>query len=150
MVQLRLYKAWGVCQVNRLSQCVLVRRRNMSRCLWVAAKELHSVLVVRRGDAQSVNQWGVSVGDSQKLTRRRMLCFLLWQFRSQLLELIQKQECQRICPLQPLGFTHVSARGQSIIFSLSFSFVFSRIFLEDEFNPLQETKAVKYSVVWSQ
>ena len=46
----------SVCQVNRLSQCVLVRRRNMSRCLWVAAKELHSVLVVRRGDAQSVNQ----------------------------------------------------------------------------------------------
>ena len=66
---------------------------------------------------------------------------------SQLLELIQKQECQRICPPQPLGFTHVSTRGQSIIFSLSFSFVFSRIFLEDEFNPLQETKAVKYSVV---
>ena len=46
----------SVCQVNGLSQCVLVRRRNMSRCLWVAAKELHSVLVVRRGDAQSVNQ----------------------------------------------------------------------------------------------
>ena len=68
---------------------------------------------------------------------------------SQLLEPIQKQECRSIWPPQSLGFTHVSTRGQLII-SLSFSFVFSRIFLENELNALQEVKAVKYSVVWSQ
>lgn len=63
--------------MNRLSRCVLVRRHNMSRNLWVAAKGLRGVLVVRRGDAQSVNQLRVSFNDSRKLTRKRMLCFLL-------------------------------------------------------------------------
>ena len=63
--------------MNKLSQDVLVRRHNTSRSLWVAAKELHSILVVGRGDAQSVNQLGVSFSDSRKLTRKRMVCCLL-------------------------------------------------------------------------
>ena len=63
--------------MNKLSQDVLVRRHNMSRSLWVAAKELHGILVVGRGDAQSVNQLGVLFSDSRKLTRKRMVCCLL-------------------------------------------------------------------------